>query len=90
MKQVRVEDLIGQEVRDASGQSIGRIHDLRAEERNGALVVVEYHVGTGAITERLGLSLRKIAGVHAEPELKKIPWDRLDISDPSRPKLVGE
>jgi hypothetical protein len=90
MSRVLAEDLIGQVVHDAEGRPIGRIYEMRAEERNGAIVVVEYHLGTGAMLERLGLSLLQIAGGPGIPEPRIIPWDRLDLSDPSRPTLRSE
>jgi hypothetical protein len=87
MSRILAEDLIGQVVHDAAGQPIGRIYEMRAEERNGAIVVVEYHLGTGAMLERLGLSLLQIAGGPGIPEPRTIPWDRLDVSNPSSLKL---
>ena len=47
-----LDDLVGREVHDASGHRVGRIFDVRAEERDGALEVVEYFVGTAAMLQR--------------------------------------
>lgn len=81
-----LEDLMGRLVRDADGRAIGRIYDVRAEERDGELEIVEFHVGTAAMLQRAGLSLLRVAGIHRfEP--RKIAWDELDLSDIERPVL---
>ena len=60
-----------------------------AEERNGELVVLEYHLGKGAFLERVSLSLRNMFGLK-QKEPVRIPWDRLDLKDPKRPVESGE
>jgi hypothetical protein len=85
---IRLDQLVGRVVRDENGQRVGRIHDMRAEEKNGALVVVEYHLGAHALIERVGLSLTSLIGV-ANRSPRKVGWERLDISDPERPILRG-
>ena len=34
-RRFRLDDLVGRMVRDAEGRSVGRVYDMRAEERNG-------------------------------------------------------
>ena len=83
-----VDELIGRVVHDADGNVVGRIFDVRAEERDGALEIVEYHLGTPAMLERVGLSMLRVVGIdRLEPH--RVPWDRLDVSDPKRPVLVS-
>lgn len=85
---VYVDELIGRVVKDAEGNAVGRIFEVRAEETNGELVIVEYHLGTAAMLERAGLTLLRVVGIdRLEP--KKIPWDRLDISDPRHPVMTS-
>jgi len=82
----RLDDLVGRMVCDADGRNVGRIYEMRAEERNGELAIVEYHLGSGALLERVGLSILKLVGLHrAKPH--KVSWDRLDISDPDHPVI---
>jgi sporulation protein YlmC with PRC-barrel domain len=83
---VRLDDLLGRTVRDAQGRSVGRIYDMRGEQRAGELVIVEYHLGTGALLERIGLSLKSLVGMH-RPEPSTVPWDQMDISDPEHPVI---
>jgi hypothetical protein len=87
---IRLDDLIGRTVRDAQGRVVGRIYDMRGEQRSGELVIVEYHLGAAALLQSLGLSLLTLVGRDL-PEPRKVPWDQMDISDPEHPVMrAGE
>ena len=86
---LRLDDLVGLQLRDRLGNVVGRIYDMRAEDRNGELVIVEYLVGASALQNRLGISLRRLIGFGREHVPKHIPWDRVDLSDPERPVLLS-
>ena len=83
---VYVDELIGRVVKDADGNVVGRIFDVRAEERGGALEIVEFYVGTAAMLQRAGLSLLRVVGINRLVP-RKISWDQLDLSDPMHPVL---
>jgi hypothetical protein len=85
---IRLEQLLGRMVRDESGRAVGRIFEMRAEERNGAMEIVEFHLGAHAALERIGLTLSRIVAGPRDAK-HKIPWDQLDLSDPERPVLRG-
>jgi hypothetical protein len=87
-RRIRLDDLLGRIVRDESGEPVGRLYDMRAEERGGELVIVEYYIGAHALLQRLGVSLATLIG-RETPEPRAIPWDRLDISDPDRPVILS-
>jgi hypothetical protein len=83
---VRVEDLIGRRVRAAGGRVVGRIEEICAERRaNGDHEVVEYHLGTGALLERLAL-VRRLLG--RQPRTLIARWDQIDIHRPEAPVLT--
>ncbi|HJQ20571.1 MAG TPA: hypothetical protein VJ867_09505 [Gemmatimonadaceae bacterium] len=82
-----IHELIGRLVHDQAGQHVGRIFDVRAEERDGEMQIVEYYLGTAAALQRVGLSLLRVVGVH-RLEPKTVPWDKLDLTDPARPVLI--
>src|SRR5215208_114286 len=81
---IHIDALIGSLVRDDDGRKLGRIFEMVAEEREGELVIVEYHLGRGAFLERVGSSLRNMFGLKQKEPLR-IPWERLDLTDPSAP-----
>jgi hypothetical protein len=83
---VYVDELIGRVVKDADGNVVGRIFDVHAEERGGALEIVEFYVGTAAMLQRAGLSLLRVVGINRLVP-RKISWDQLDLSDPMHPVL---
>jgi len=83
---VYFDELIGRVVKDESGTPVGRIFEVRVEENEGELEIVEYHLGTAAMLERVGLSLLRVLGVD-RLHMTTVPWDQLDLSDPKHPVL---
>ncbi|TGQ29410.1 hypothetical protein [Mesorhizobium sp. M00.F.Ca.ET.216.01.1.1] len=90
---INLEQLAGRRVLSPRGKSIGHIEEIRAKQDGRNLVIVEFHVGIYAAFERLSASaigaaildafrLRRSAGFY------RIPWDKIDISDPMRPRLL--
>src|SRR5438270_8508633 len=90
--EVSVEHLIGRHVRDSDGKKVGRIEELIAEIRGTDWVVVEVHLGRGALLERLvALStLVPLIGRLAKPSRKRhsLAWSQLDLTDPDRPRAL--
>jgi len=92
VREIRVESLLGHHLRGADGKSLGRIEEIVAEIRGMDWIVVEVHVGPGALVERLteltsivplfGAVQRRIGRRH------RVPWDRLDLTDPSHPRAT--
>ncbi len=82
---VRVEDLLGQRVRTAAGDVIGRIEEIRAERHGDDHEVTEYLLGRGALAERFAIAPR----FFGRPPTKRVArWDQLDIRRPDRPVLT--
>lgn len=88
-REVRVEELVGRKIRDAAGRTIGRIEELIAEQQGTELVVVEVHVGPGALLERvidLATLIPRSGTLQRQlRHLRRIPWQQLDLSDPDHP-----
>ena len=90
--ELRLEVLLGHHLRGADGKSLGRIEEVVAEIRGTDWIVVEVHVGPGALLERLaelsslvplfGALQRRLSVRH------RVPWDRLDFTDPSHPRAT--
>lgn len=101
-REIRLHELVGRTVHDSNGRRVGRIQELHAEielhERGNEYVVREFHVGIfGALESLAGSSFAR----HAMRPLSRfigyrgysIPWEMMDLSDPSRPRVtrpVGE
>lgn len=82
---VRVEDLVGQRVRERSGRIVGRIEEIRAEQRGERWEVTEYHLGSGAMLERLAI-VGHLFGRESDTIIAR--WDQIDVQRPDTPVLT--
>ena len=93
-KRIHLEMLLGRKVIDIDGKSVGRIEEFLAEERDGEMVITEFHLGRQALWERLsiaGLAYSALLplGARKGHATHKVPWHKMDLSDPKHPKLRG-
>lgn len=92
-KQIRIELLLGRRVFALNGRSIGHLEEILADLRGGECLVEEFHVGSYAVLERLAAwsisrSILKIFRLRKKHKGYRVPWDKLDLSDPLRPRLL--
>ena len=91
-REARVEELLGKRLRDVDGRSVGRIEELIAERQGTDFIVVEVHLGRGALLERLGeLStlVPLFGGLQRRLEQRiRVPWHQLDLTNPGRPRVT--
>jgi hypothetical protein len=64
---------------------IGRLEEVRAEQRGADYEVREYLLGPGALLERLSLAGRVFGRARRTLVAR---WDQLDVSDPQHPRLT--
>ena len=76
---MRLSELIGVSVRTESGESLGRLHDLRAELRPRSLPVVGLVVGRLGLLERLGIGAPEDATRIRTRDV--IPWTEVVRAD---------
>jgi len=81
---VRLENLLGKRVATPDGRRVGRIEEVRAERRGDAYEVTEFHLGTGALLERLSIVQRLR---RRRPRMYVARWDQIDITT-ERPQLT--
>jgi len=87
--EAHVEHLLGRRVLDADGQIVGRLEELRAELIDGELVVTEFHIGAGALLERMGEFVTQLPFLRYIPysrHMYRVPWQQLDLSDTRHPR----
>ena len=80
-------------VHTASGKTVGHIEEIRVGQQGNAWVVQEYLLGPYALPERLlprsiGPALRRVLRSCPARTVDVLPWDKLDLSDPARPRLL--
>jgi hypothetical protein len=87
--EAHVEHLLGRRVLDADGRIVGRLEELRAEAIDGELVVTEFHIGAGALLERMGEFVTQLPFLRYIPfsrRMYRVPWQQFDLSDTRRPR----
>jgi hypothetical protein len=94
-QEVHAELLIGRRVRAMNGRIIGRLEEIRVRQEARACYVEEFLTGGYGVVERLAGSTIARAVFHVIGARKKqssyrIPWDKLDLSDPNQPRLLCE
>ena len=81
--EVRLDLLLGREVRDVNGCRVGRIEELRADRVAEECYVRDFLLGSAAGVRRLlgTLGAWRVAPLAA-------PWRVMDLRDPRRPRLT--
>ncbi|QSJ20571.1 hypothetical protein JYQ62_00215 [Nostoc sp. UHCC 0702] len=84
---------MGKSVLDLTGRAIGRIEEVRAEQQGEEWIVKEYLIGYAAALERLsawtiGLKILHLLGAYKIQGGYTVPWDKLDLTDPDKPRLL--
>lgn len=96
MREILLNDLIGKVVRDPDGRKVGRIEELLAiielHADDNDYVVSEFAVGAYGLLEAFtgGAFARRLLqrlGRFASYRRYRIQWDRIDLTDPDRPRL---
>ena len=87
--EIHIELLLGRRVLGLDGEPVGRIEEVCAEPQGGDLAITEYHVGAYAALERLSASSMRLFGFGRQRRRgHRVPWDKLDLSDPEHPRLT--
>src|SRR5579859_2034437 len=88
MKYVRLDKLLGKQVVDARGRKVGRIQSVSGNYDGPQCYVTTYDLGAGALMARLGIITASLIGLPLQRKSKRVPWQLMDLSDPSRPRLT--
>jgi hypothetical protein len=91
-QEVHLELLLSKRVRDVHDQPVGRIEEVHTVQQGHEVVVLEYVLGPFGLLERLSawllqLSIWRLLGGSRQWMGYKVPWDKMDLSDPERPRL---
>src|SRR5436305_5851078 len=91
-QEIHLELLMGQQVVDETGRPAGRIEEIVAEINGAECLIEEFLVGTYAVFERLsawtiGRAFLSLLGAHRQGRGYRIPWAKLDLSNPEQPRV---
>ena len=88
--EAHVEHLLGRRVIDVDGAVVGRLEELQAEIVDGELVVTEFHIGAGALLERIGEFVTQLPFLRSIPysrRMYRVAWEQFDLSDTLHPRV---
>ena len=84
---VPIQALVGKSVRDLNGRRAGRIEAIRAERIGPRCVVHELELGAEAWLSRIGASSTHLFGLGSRKGPLRVPWQQIDLTEPSEPRL---
>ena len=94
MKQHRIhaEHLLGRVVYDVDNRKVGRIEEIEVEQTSHGCYVESFVLGYTGLLKRLsiwgiGPLFFPALVTKGEQHAESVPWDKIDISDPKRPRL---
>lgn len=91
--EIYLELLLGKPVIDPKCKRVGRIEEVLVERVGDEWIVREYLLGPAALLERLsahtiGLKIPHLLGARKLFTGYRVPWDKLDLTDPEKPRLL--
>jgi hypothetical protein len=91
-QEIHLELLLSKRVVDANAQLAGRVEEVCAEQQGDETVIQAYLLGPDALGARLavwltGLRLLHWLGVGQSNRGYRVPWDKMDLTDPEQPRL---
>ena len=92
-QQIHAEQLLGRRVTAVNGRVVGRLQEIRVRKATRGWYVEEFLTGDYALLDRLagwtiGRAVLRIFGASNKTSSYRIPWNKLDLSDPRRPRLL--
>lgn len=91
MNEINAELLLGKNVLTLNDTRAGRIEEIRIVLEKGDCFVTDYLIGSYAVLERLAAFAVGRAVLSLFDSILKssyiVPWDKLDLSQPERPRL---
>ena len=94
-QEIHAELLIGRKVRAMNGRVIGRLEEIRTKQEARGCYVEEFLTGSYGLLERIAAftitrAIFHVIGGRQKESSYRIPWDKLDLSDPKVPRLLCE
>ena len=92
--EIHLDCLLDRKIFDSSGQTpVGRIEEIRVTREGSEWRIKDYLIGPQGMMQRfsawdIGLALLRLFGATKGRAGKCIPWDKLDLSDPEKPRLT--
>jgi hypothetical protein len=91
-RRIHAEHLVGRTVHDINDEKVGRIEEIEVETTGRSCYVNGFVLGEAGLLRRLSirgigpLFFRSLAA-KGRTSSRTVPWEKLDISNPRKPKL---
>ena len=91
-RRVHAEHLVGRTVHDIDNERVGRIEEIEVETTGRSCYVNGFVLGEAGLLKRLsirgiGLLFFRSLAPKGRTSSRIVPWEKLDISNPRKPKL---
>lgn len=82
---MRLSELLHCQVETESGRRLGHVHDVRATQRGGRLLITSLVVGRRAVLEHFGIGLQRArSGTKLRGGAGTVPWDAVVRLSPGK------
>jgi sporulation protein YlmC with PRC-barrel domain len=93
VKELQLFQILGRKVVDADGKYAGRLEEIEAERGDETCAITSYLVEHRGLLDRLqtwalAAPIQKAIPVREKSKPYRVPWDKMDLSDPEHPKIV--
>jgi sporulation protein YlmC with PRC-barrel domain len=93
MKELQLFEFLGNKVLDADGKYAGRIEEIEVERGDEVCAVKSYLVERRGVLDRLqtwvfAAPIQKSIPVREKSKPYRVPWDKMDLSDPRHPRIL--
>ena len=93
MREIHLFEILGRKVLDADGKYAGRLEEIEAERGNDACLIKSYLVERRSLLDRLQSwaitqNVRKAIPVREKSRPYRVPWDKMDLTDPAHPRIL--
>ena len=92
-QEIHAEQLLGRRVMALNGRVIGRLQEIRVRKATRGWYVEEFLTGDYALLDRLAgwtiaRAVLRVFGASNKTSSYRVPWNKLDLSDPQQPRLL--
>jgi sporulation protein YlmC with PRC-barrel domain len=93
MRELHMYEFLGRKVHDADGKYAGALEEVEVERGDEFCAVKNYLVQHRGLIDRitawaLTQSIRKAIPVREKSKPYRVPWDKMDLTDPQHPRIT--
>jgi hypothetical protein len=91
-REIQLQHLLGRKARDVDGRPVGRVEEMVVENTDGEFLVLEFHLGSAAVFERILGVARQLPFLKYLPRGRRtvycVRWSEMDLADLDHPRVT--